>query len=68
MTKFQTCWIQADTKINVTQKLKFCFDSVENISGKEENAEYQYFLLFPKYFWKASSSRVVTGQDCVVKS
>ena len=30
---------------------------VEKIVGKEENAGYQHFLLFPKCFQKASLSR-----------
>ena len=30
------------------------FDRVENIVGKEENAGYQHFLLFPQCFEKAS--------------
>ena len=29
------------------------FDRVENIVGKEENAGYQHFLLFPQCFQKA---------------
>ena len=37
----------ADDKIYVTVKLKFIFRSVENFMGKEENAGYQHFLLFP---------------------
>ena len=39
-----------DDKINVTQKLKFVLERVENILGKGENAGYQHFLLFPKCF------------------
>ena len=30
------------------------FDRIENIVGKEENAGYQHFLLFPQCFEKAS--------------
>ena len=37
----------ADNKLNVYQKLKFVLGRVENIVGKEENADYQHFLLFP---------------------
>ena len=44
----------ADDKINVTQKLKFAVGRVENIVGKEENAGYQHFLLFPQCFQKAT--------------
>ena len=30
------------------------YDRVENIVGKGENAGYQYFLLFPKCFQRAT--------------
>ena len=30
--------------------VQYFFDSVENIVGKEENAGYQHFLLFPQCF------------------
>ena len=43
----------ADDKINVNVNLKFDLGRVENIEGKGENAGYQHFLLFPKYFQKA---------------
>ena len=37
----------ADDKLNVA-KIKICLcDRVENTVGKEENAGYQHFLLFP---------------------
>ena len=52
----------ADDKIYMTEKLKFVLGRLENIVGKGENAGYQYFLLFPKYFQKVSytgSSKVV---------
>ena len=45
----------ADNKRNVTQKLKFVLEMVENIVGKGENAGYQHFL-FPQCFQKASST------------
>ena len=57
----------ADDKINVTEKLKFVFERVENIVEKGENAGYQYFLLFPQCFQKASYSGPLKSQDCVVK-
>ena len=38
----------ADDKLNVTQNVKVVFHRVENIVGKEENAGYQHFLLFPQ--------------------
>ena len=37
----------ADDKFNVTQNIKVFFHRIENIVGKEENAGYQHFLLFP---------------------
>ena len=45
----------ADDK-NVTEKLKFVSERIENILGKGENAGYQHFLLFPKCLQKSSSS------------
>ena len=38
----------ADDKINVTEKLKFVLERVENFVGKEEIARYEQFLLFPQ--------------------
>ena len=52
----------ADDKLNVTQNVKVVFHRRENIVGKEENAGYQHFLLFPQCFQKAffsSASKVV---------
>ena len=46
----------ADDKSNVTQNIKVVFHRIENIVGKEENAGYQHFLLFPQCFEKAFSS------------
>ena len=46
----------AGDKIDVTEKLKFVLERVENIVGKGENAGYQHFLLFPQCFPKASFS------------
>ena len=46
-----------DDKINVIKKSKFALRQVENIAGKEENAGYQHFLLFPQCFQKPSFSR-----------
>ena len=45
----------ADDKLNVTHKLKFVSERIENILGKGENAGYQHFLLFPKCFQKPPS-------------
>ena len=45
----------ADDKLNVA-KMRFSHcDRVENSVGKEENADYQHFLLFPQCFPKPSS-------------
>ena len=46
----------ADDKLNVNQKSQFLFLGVGNIVERRENAAYQYFLLFPKFFQKASFS------------
>ena len=45
-----------DDKSNVTQNIKVMFHMIKNIVGKEENAGYQHFLLFPQCFQKAFSS------------
>ena len=37
----------ADNKIDMTKQLLFGMERVENFVGKEENAGYQHFLLFP---------------------
>ena len=53
----------ADDKLNVTQNVKVVFHRIKNIVGKEENAGYQHFLLFPQRLQKAFSSpasKVVT--------
>ena len=39
-----------DKKLNVAWMMKFASESIENIVRKEENAGYQHFLLFSKYF------------------
>ena len=52
----------ADDKLNTTQNIKVVFHRIENIVGKEENAGYQHFLLFPQCFQKPfsfSESKVV---------
>ena len=33
------------------------FDRAENIVGKDENAGYQHFVIFPQYFEKLSVLR-----------
>ena len=47
----------ADNKINVTEKLKFGLECVENIVGNGGKAGYQHFFLFPQCFQKISFSR-----------
>ena len=41
---------------NVTKKLTFVVEGVENILEEGENACYQHFLLFPHHFQNASFS------------
>ena len=43
----------ADDKINVTERLKFVLERVENV-GLGVIVGYQHFLLFPQCFQKAS--------------
>ena len=49
----------ADDKINVTLKLKFVSERIENISEKGENAGYQHF---PQMFSKAFFLRVIKSR------
>ena len=46
----------ADDKLIVTGDIKAVFHRIDNIVGKEENAGYQHFLLFPQFFQKSFSS------------
>ena len=46
----------ADDKINENEQMKFGLGRVEKIVGIRENADYQYFLLFPQCFQKPSFS------------
>ena len=39
-----------NVKLNVARNVKVVFCRIENIVGKEENAGYQNFLLFPQCF------------------
>ena len=41
---------------------KIVLDKIENIMGKEENAGYQHFLLFPQCFQKALSSGLLKAR------
>ena len=43
----------AEDKFSIAKMLIPCFDRVENIVGKGENAGYQHFLLFQQCFKKA---------------
>ena len=45
----------ADDKLNVAKMMISLLDGVQNTVGKEENAGYQHFLLFPQCFPKPSS-------------
>ena len=47
----------ADEKLKVIQLAKFVLDKTENIVGKEENAGYKHFLLFPQCFQNTFSLR-----------
>ena len=51
MSKFKAF---ADEKSNGAKMAKFVCNRVENIVGKAGNAGYQYFLLFPQCFQKAT--------------
>ena len=56
-----------DGKSNVTKNIKVVFHSIENIVGKEENAGYQHFLLFPTMFSKGFFLQCVKSRHCMVK-
>ena len=56
-----------DDKLNVTKNVKVVFHRIKNIVGKEENAGYQHFLLFPQCFLKAFSYSASKLVICVVK-
>ena len=58
----------ADDKIHVGLELKTVYGRLGNISGKEENAGYQHFLLFPQCFQKSFLLGVIKSQDFVVKN
>ena len=59
--------IKKNYTINVGQKCEFVFGRVESIVGKGENADYQYFLLFPQCFSNAYLSRSIKNWDCGVQ-
>ena len=58
----------ADNKLNIARVTISLCDRAENTVGKEENAGYQHFLLFPQCFPSSIFFRVVKSRDCVVKS
>ena len=47
--------------------MKYVFKRVENIEGKEQNAGYQHFHLFPSNFLKAFSIRDMKTWAFMVK-
>ena len=53
----------ADHKINGIEKLQCVLGWVKNMVGKEENAGYQHFLLYPQCFQKRylSQGRLKSG-------
>ena len=57
-----------DDNSKVIHMAKFVLDKMENIVGKEKNAGYQHFLLFPTMLSKGFFFRVVKNRDFVVKS
>ena len=58
----------ADDKLKMVQMETFVLDKTENIVGKEKNAGYQHFFLFPWMFSKGFFFRVVKSWDCFVNS
>ena len=49
----------ADDKFNVGEMISFLPDSLVNIVGKGENANYQHFFPFPTMFSKGFFLRVI---------
>ena len=58
MTKLEAF---TDNNLNVTKMTISLCDREENTVGKEENAGYQLFLLFPQCFPKPSSGSLKVG-------
>ena len=52
----------ANDNINVTEKVKFGLEQIENIVGNGENAGYQHFLHFPQCFQKAYFSGLLKAR------
>ena len=57
----------ADDNFNVAQMVQFLSDMVQNMVGKGEIADFQYFS-FPTMFSKGFFFRVVKTRDCLGKS
>ena len=57
----------ADNKINVSNKLIFVSERVENIVGKGENDGYELFLQYPQCFQKGFFLKVAKTWDCIYK-
>ena len=49
---------------NVALKMVSCFDRVENIVGKGENAGYQCFLLFAQCFQRSNLPGSLKSGQC----
>ena len=63
LTPYQTTFLHwtkfkafADKKFHVAQKIISVFNTIENIVGQGENADYQRVLFFPQCFQKIISS------------
>ena len=56
-----------DCIINMTQKLKFGLQRVENIVGKKRKWWQTAFYPFPTIFSKGLFIRFVKNQDCMLK-
>ena len=54
----------ADDKLNVVEMVVIIYESVENLVGKGENADYQHFLHFPQGFPKGYFPRVFKTWVC----
>ena len=68
LSQTSPCFYESEDKINVTEKLKFVLEKLENMVGKGRKCWLPGFSLFPIMFSKAFLYRVVKNQDCVVKS
>ena len=55
-----------DDKLKVAKIIISAFDSLENIAGKGENAEYQHFLLFPQCFKKGLCGKELNNLQAIL--